>query len=69
MSQIEPRLVPVKQGWAAVGDGWAVVGATRDEARKRFNAAEERHAELRARDSGPSDSSPSPLEGRPTSER
>jgi hypothetical protein len=69
VSQIEPRLVPVKQGWAAVGDGWAVVGATRGEARKLFSAAEEKHAELRASDPGPSDSSPASIAGRPTSER
>ena len=69
MTQIEPRLVPVKQGWAAVGDGWAVVGTTRDEARKLFSAAEEKHAQLRARDSGPSDPSLASIAGRPTSPR
>jgi hypothetical protein len=69
MTQIEPRLVPVKEGWAAVGDGWAVVGATRDEARKRFSAAEKKHAELRARHSRPSDRSPASTADLPTSVR
>lgn len=45
----EARLVAIKDGWAALGDGWAVFGASRNEALDRYQAAEEKHAELRAR--------------------
>jgi len=45
----EPRLVEIKDGWAALGDGWAVFGKTPDDARERYVAADEKHAELRAR--------------------
>lgn len=49
----EPRLVEVKDGWAALGDGWAVFGRTPADARKLFGAAEDKHAELRARTAEP----------------
>jgi hypothetical protein len=45
----EPRLVPIKSGWAAVGDGWAVHGTTQEEARQLFEAAEKKHQEIDAR--------------------
>lgn len=45
----DPKLVEIKDGWAALGDGWAVFGATPDDARQRYVAADEKHAELRAR--------------------
>ena len=45
----EPRLVEIKDGWAALGEGWAVFGATPDDALERYVAADEKHAELRAR--------------------
>ena len=53
----EPRLVEVKDGWAALGDGWAVFGPTPADARRLFGAAEDKHAELRARTAGPQTSS------------
>lgn len=45
----EPRLVEIKDGWAALGEGWAVFGKTPDDVLKRYVAAAEKHAELRAR--------------------
>lgn len=51
----EPRLVEIKDGWAALGEGWAVFGETPDDARKRYVAADEKHAELRARTVEPPD--------------
>lgn len=38
-----PRLVQIKGGWAAHGKGWAVHGATRQEALRLFEEARERH--------------------------
>ena len=49
MTQIEPRLVPVKEGWAAVGDGWAVFAHSRDGAVAAFEAAARKHEELASR--------------------
>ena len=51
---ITPHLTPIKNGWAAVGHGWAVVAASRDEALRRYQQAEAKHAELRERDAIPS---------------
>lgn len=45
----EPRLRPIKGGWAASGRGWAVHGATREEAAQRFHAAVEQHRVIAAR--------------------
>jgi len=45
----EPQLVEIKDGWAALGEGWAVFGKTPDDALERYAAADEKHAELRAR--------------------
>ncbi len=45
----EPVLVPIKNGWAALGDGWAVHGHTREEALENFRKAEEKHREIDAR--------------------
>lgn len=61
----EPRLVEIKDGWAALGEGWAVFGKTPDDARQRYVAADEKHAELRARtveslDHAPADRPPAP---------
>ncbi len=39
----EPELRPIKNGWAAYGDGWAVHGATREEAIQKYREAEEWH--------------------------
>ena len=46
MTQIEPRLVPVKEGWAAVGNGWAVFARSRDSAVAAFEMATRKHEEL-----------------------
>lgn len=45
----EPQLVEIKDGWAALGEGWAVFGKTREDALERYVSADEKHAELRAR--------------------
>jgi hypothetical protein len=45
----EPQVVPIKSGWAAVGDGWAVHGKTQEEARRLFEVAELKHQEIDAR--------------------
>ena len=44
------KLVQVRVGWAAVGDSWAVFGATQEEAIERFGEAEERHKRLDSQD-------------------
>lgn len=44
-----PRVEPVKNGWAAYGEGWAVKGRTPEEARERFAEAERRHKEIAER--------------------
>ena len=44
----EPVLVQLYNGWAAHGDGWAVHGATREEAIENYWQAEERHREILA---------------------
>jgi len=45
----EPVLAPIKNGWAALGDGWAVHGRTQEEALENYHKAEERHREIDAR--------------------
>jgi len=45
----EPVLVPIKNGWAARGGGWAVHAPTEDEARRKFTEADQRHREIEAR--------------------
>ncbi len=42
----EPRLAPVKNGWAAYGDGWAVHAPSREEAERKFREAERRNREI-----------------------
>lgn len=49
LERIELVLVPIKNGWAARGEGWAVHGRTPEEARQKFYEAEERHREIDAR--------------------
>lgn len=46
---IEPVLKPIKNGWAAHGDGWAVHGHTREEAIEKFREAERLHKEIDSR--------------------
>lgn len=43
---MEPRLEPIKNGWAAIGDSWAVHGATQEEALEKFQLALKRHREI-----------------------
>jgi hypothetical protein len=45
----EPLMTPIKNGWAARGDGWAVHAPSEEEARRRFEEAERRHREIEAR--------------------
>ncbi len=45
----EPRLRPIKGGWAASGDGWAVHGATQEEALQKFRRAVEQYREIISR--------------------
>lgn len=40
---------PVKGGWAALGNGWAVHGKTEEEAIRLYHEAIERHKEIEAR--------------------
>ena len=45
----EPDLRKIKGGWAALGDGWAVHGATREEAVQRYYTAAELRVEISQR--------------------
>jgi hypothetical protein len=42
----DPKIVPIKDGWLALGRGWAVVGATPEDALAAYAAAERRHEEI-----------------------
>lgn len=42
----KPALTPIKNGWAAHGDGWAVHASTAEEAVQKFLEAEQRHREI-----------------------
>jgi hypothetical protein len=44
----EPQLVQINNGWQAHGDGWAVYGATREEAIENYWKAVQRHKEILA---------------------
>jgi hypothetical protein len=44
----EPRLVQIYDGWQAHGDGWAVYGATREDAIENYWKAVKRHQEILA---------------------
>ena len=46
---IEPRLTPIRNGWAARGDGWAVHAPSREQALRKFEEAERHHEEIDAR--------------------
>ena len=46
---MDPKLVEVKAGWAAVADWWAVIGKTKEEALEKFREAERRHQEIAGR--------------------
>ena len=45
----QPRIEQIKNGWAALGNGWAVFGTTKEEALAKFREAEERHKLIAAR--------------------
>lgn len=45
-------LRPIKNGWAAFGDGWAVHGKTEEEAMRLYHEAVEKHREIEARPLG-----------------
>lgn len=45
----EPKIVPIKGGWLAVGRGWAVVGTSPEEARAAYEMAEHRHEQIDGR--------------------
>ena len=47
---MEPRLVPIKGGWAALGPDWAVFGESKDEAIEKFNKSLKKHQELAQRE-------------------
>lgn len=55
---MEPKLVPIKNGWAAVADYWAVFGATKEEAIEKFRAGEKLRKEIASR--------PDPILNHPT---
>lgn len=42
-------LKPIKNGWAALGDGWAVHGKTEEEAVRLYHETVEKHREIDAR--------------------
>lgn len=46
---MEPKIVQIASGWAAVADHWAVFGATKDDAMAKFREAERLHQEIEAR--------------------
>jgi hypothetical protein len=45
-----PVLKPIKTGWMALGDGWAVDASTKEEAIVLFREAERRHQEIMSRE-------------------
>ncbi len=42
-------LRPIRGGWAALGDGWAVHGESKEEAVRLYHEAIERHKKIDAR--------------------
>ena len=44
--QIQPVVKPIKNGWAAYGNGWAVHAYTPEGAIQKFRDAECRHQEI-----------------------
>jgi hypothetical protein len=42
----EPILSEIKNGWAALGPGWAVHGRTKEEALQKYYEAEAKHPEI-----------------------
>ena len=42
--------ISIRGGWAILSDGWAVFGATKEEAEANYRAALKRHAKIMARE-------------------
>jgi hypothetical protein len=42
----DPILSEIKNGWAALGHGWAVHGRTKEEALQKYYEAEAKHREI-----------------------
>ncbi len=49
MQQQYPIVTPIKYGWAAHGDGWAVHGPTKEAAIEAYWEAERKHREIMER--------------------
>jgi hypothetical protein len=45
-SASDPILTEIKNGWAALGKGWAVHGRTKEEALQKYYEAEAKHHEI-----------------------
>jgi hypothetical protein len=43
------KLEPIKAGWAARGEGWAVHAPTKEEAERKYLEAERQHREIEER--------------------
>jgi len=65
MDTTDIKLDRIKGGWAARGDGWAVHGATEDEAIRRYQEAVEKHREILARPDRPYTAPPQDAETTP----
>ena len=48
---MEPKIVKIKNGWAALAKRWAVLGATEEEAKVLFREAELKREEIATRES------------------
>ena len=44
------KIVQIKNGWAAVGDNWAVFGKTKDDVANQFHETEKKHMEINRRE-------------------
>ena len=47
---MEPKLVKIKNGWAALAERWAVFGTTEEEAKVLFHEAELKRDEIASRE-------------------
>ena len=45
-NHVEPIIRPIKTGFAAMGQGWAVHGRTEEDARQKFHEAQLLHDEI-----------------------
>jgi len=46
---ISLKIVQIKNGWAAVGNNWAVFGKTKEDVVNQFHESEKRHVEINNR--------------------